>query len=108
MAHEIFETEDDVMLAIVEGIPNSKPIFGLIVGIQEILNEGSELLLDVVPENLFWQLTQSLDLHGAFYYKVKPPSSNIHLKSYTSQQNQPQVPLYITLVSSTYCNSDPY
>ena len=52
--HEVFEAKDDMVLGIVESIPNGKLVFGLIVGVDEILNEGCELLFDVVSQSLFW------------------------------------------------------
>lgn len=64
MIEKLSEREDDVMTAIIDGIPGCNQIFLLAV-FPPVLDEFGEVLLDLVSELDLWLLVLAFDVHGA-------------------------------------------
>ncbi|MCB0367918.1 MAG: hypothetical protein KDD45_00405 [Bdellovibrionales bacterium] len=65
MVEEITKGEENMVATAVEGGSCCQFILGFIILVSEILDEGSELLFDFVPQVLLGQFVHSLYLHGA-------------------------------------------
>lgn len=64
MIDEFSEREDDVMTAIIDGIPGGDQIFLLAI-FPPVLDEFREVLLDLVSELDLRLLVLTFDMHGA-------------------------------------------
>ena len=65
MVDEVDEGEYYVVLGIVQSVLGSDLVLPVSTGIAELLNECCKLSLHVAAEDVFGQLAQSLNLHGA-------------------------------------------